>query len=69
MKQASEEQKRLAKKAGKLPKPPKKPKRGASLATLERYKARHADYLKKVADMAKRATKKQQLQKEIFGSY
>jgi len=67
MKVVSEETKRIARKAGKLPKAPKKPKQSASLSALESYKARHDAWVKKIADMAARARKKETLKKSIFG--
>lgn len=67
MKAISETTKSLAKKAGKLPKAPKKPKMNASLSALENYKVKHAAYVKKIADLASKARKKESLKKQIFG--
>ncbi len=64
----SEADKAQARKTGKLPKAPKKPKKGSSVTTLERYVDRHNAYVKKIKDMAHKASKKATLSKQIFGA-
>lgn len=67
LKKVSEEDKRVARKIGKLPKAPRKPKQSASLNTMQNYIRRHNAYVDKIKRMATDARKKEALKKQIHG--
>lgn len=58
---------RLAKKSGFKAKAPKKPKMNASLAVMERYVARHNDWVKRANQAAADQRKREKLQKAVRG--
>jgi hypothetical protein len=63
----SPENLRIARKGGFKAKQPKKPKMNASTLVLERYVARHNDWVKRVNAAAADQRKREKLQKAVRG--